>query len=402
MSANPRASRPGCSDREGPVSRRSNRKTNALALRYPGDVRCRLDRPDRRAGCGSLVAGRYARPRRVERVAGHPLRARTDCGVPGPAHPRVPEVDSRRTRTDRPAQRPRGIADFGRRQGAGLAARSGRLLRVSRHGAPGRADARRRFRRSPQRTRRRDVVSIVGRRELEPRLALQGRRRLARLPFQAIDRTAARMGVRHRAARSGSNRQPGQLRRYAAQRAGRFPPRLGTVREEVGPLEGRQRVRTTRRVCRPSSRSRDLAGVAKGLRTSTGRGVCDVRIAPLHRLSRAARPKRRGQLRRDRTPPVQRQPGRQRFSDRSIGLSLGRRLDHTRVFALLERQIPAAGGSDDAELSSSDANRSALGVRGDESVPGRPVVVSYRNSRAEKISGVSRDALCRHGHRIGA
>ena len=95
---------------------------------------------------------------------------------PGPAHPRVPEVDSRRTRTDRPAQRPRGIADFGRRQGAGLAARSGRPLRVSRHGAPGRADARRRFRRSPQRTRRRDVVSIVGRRELEPRLALQGRR----------------------------------------------------------------------------------------------------------------------------------------------------------------------------------------------------------------------------------
>ena len=71
----------------------------------------------------------------------------------------------------------------------------------------------------------------------------------------------------------------------------------------------------------------------------------------------------------------------------------GRRSHNARVFALLERQVPPACGSDDAELSSASAHRSALGLRGHESIFGRPAFVSRRHSRAQAVSRVSCDRL---------
>ena len=116
-----------------------------------------------------------------------------------------------------------------------------------------------------------------------------------------------------------------------------------------------------------------------------GGGLRHIRVASFLRLSRAPHAQRRDRFPRHRAPPIERRSRARRFLDRSAGIARQRRPHHARVLALLERQVSPPGRSHDAELSGAAAHRSALGLRGHESVSRRSALFPRGHSRAEAI-----------------
>ena len=158
------------------------------------------------------------------------------------------------------------------------------------------------------------------------------------------------------------------------------PLDMGRYVQEMGSLARRRR-RSCSSTRLPTIR-RDLdipASAARGVPARAGGGICDVRLAPLRRLPRAAHAQRRDRLSRHRAPSIQRRSRAPTiFSPiRSESLADGDLITHEFSHSW-NGKYRRPGRSDDAELSSAAEYRSAVGLRGHEPISRRPALVSLR------------------------
>ncbi len=367
-------------------------------LRTRGDARSDRRRNVRpRHGLCDRGAPGHAGGRRLPGLRCFHRGAGADSGGARKLHGGLSEVDPRRARPHRPAERPRSASHLVRRGTARLAARRKRSLCFSRDRAAERVVNRRGLRRAAQRAGRRNGDALACDTQLESRAALPSGHRLAPILRKAVDRAAGRVGVCDGAARRAALRRSDRLCGDAAQHARRLATRHGTLRSQVGPVARRLRLRAVRRLRRRARGSRGLRKRRPCLPAPSRRGVRDVRVAPFLRLPRAADAQRHDRFSRHRAPSIRRRPCRIRFLDRSGSSARVGRSRGSRVFPLLERQVPPSSRSHDAKLPSAAAHRSLVGLRGNESVPRRLALLPLWDSRSVAVSRIHRLGLCPDG-----
>ena len=200
---------------------------------------------------------RSARPRWSSTPPGPPMASiqvrEQHSGSARKLHGGLSEVDPRRARPHRPAERPRSASHLVRREPLDWRRDENDLYAFHVTVPPRRVVNRRGLRRADERAGRRNVDALACDTQLESRAALPSGHRLARILREAVDRAAGRLAsMRPRCAARSPPAIAIDFAVDAAQHARGLATRLGRYVSKLGPVARRLRLRAVR----PSSPTR--------------------------------------------------------------------------------------------------------------------------------------------------